>query len=363
MKRRIKRIFSEAKEDLDLIVIMNGVAPQVDMSFFYATGITSGLFEHCSAVLHPDGSLDIISSWLEAENAKCAKANLDVFEKREERDTFLKKRVKGAKKIGINTSELTCKNLDKLKELAPKRAKYVDVSEAIVDARVVKDDEEIKNLRKSAKIASAAFEDAIDIMKPGVKEYELGAELSYLVCKNGAPSVSFETIVAFGANTAKPHYTPQNKKLKKGDFIVLDFGARYKMYCSDITRTLVMGKATSRQKKMYNTVLEANRMAIKNTKSGAKGKALYEATKEFIDNEGYKDKFIHGLGHSLGLATHDGKGLNASMDFRLKKNMVFTIEPGIYIPGFGGVRIEDDVVVKKDGCEVLTKAEKELIEL
>jgi Xaa-Pro dipeptidase len=196
-----------------------------------------------------------------------------------------------------------------------------------------------------------------------MRECELAAEISHLQCMKGASSVAFETIVAFGANSAKPHYTPKNTRLKKGHFVLMDFGARYNMYCSDITRTLVMGKATQKQKKMYNTVLEANRLAIRKCKSGVHGKVLHELAKDYIDNHGYKDRFIHGLGHSVGLATHDGKGLNASTDFKMKKNMVFTIEPGIYIPGFGGVRIEDDVVVEKDGCKVLTKADKELIEL
>ncbi len=232
-----------------------------------------------------------------------------------------------------------------------------------MDARVVKDEKEIANMKRSAAISSKVFEELVGSIQAGIKEYELAAEISYNLGKKGSSGVAFGTIASFGENTAEPHYSGGDRALRKGDFIVMDFGARFNMYCSDITRTIVMGKATKKQRKIYDTVLEANELAIDQVKEGVEGSELHNSVKEFIDKKGFKGMFTHGLGHSLGLTAHDGRGLNQSTDIELKKNMVFTIEPGIYIPGYGGARIEDDVVVRKGKCSVLTKATKELIEL
>jgi len=362
MKKRIKKIFREAKDDPDLIIIMNGVGPHIDVNFFYVTGLTSGIFENCAAFLYPDGAVEILTSRLEEETAKSSRAKITVFEKKEERNEILKKRLKNAKRVGINSMELTHSNFNALKCLA-KKPRFVDLSEAIMNARVVKEEKEIKNIKRAAVIASEAFEDIVDLMEIGIKEYELASEISYKMGKKGSSGLAFGTIVAFGENTAEPHYSSGNRALKKGDFIVMDFGAKFDMYCSDITRTLVMGKATKKQKEIYKTVLGANELAIGKVKDGVNGKALHNATKAYIEKRGFKGRFTHGLGHSLGLLAHDGKGLNPSTDLKLKRNMVFTIEPGVYIPGYGGARIEDDVVVRKGECTVLTKARKELIEL
>jgi Xaa-Pro dipeptidase len=363
LKKRIKRIYSEMKKDVDLAIIMNATMPNLDMNFFYATGLVSGGFEHSALLLHPDGRLEILTSQLEAQSARKAKqARVKIFKKKEERDDFLRKSLGKVERVGINCAELTHKNFKSLKKLG-KKCKFVDISEAVANARMVKDEEELRNIRKASNIASETFDELQESIKVGMREYELAAEISYLMQNKGSSGVAFSTIVGFGENSAEPHYSSGARKLKKGDFIVLDFGARYNRYCSDITRTLVMGKASKRQKDIYDTVLEANELAIGKVKEGTRGKTLYNATKKFIDDRNFKGRFTHGLGHGLGLSAHDGGALNAQMKITLKSNMVFTIEPGIYFPGFGGARIEDDIVVKKNGCDILTKADKKLIEL
>lgn len=362
MKNRIKKIHDNLKDDVDVIVIQNAADPFLDKSFFYVTGLSTGLFEGSIAIINPDYSLEVLTSPLEEESAKKGDFVLTICESRDERRKMLASRLKNVKKIGINSIELTYKNLLGLKELRPK-SEFIDVSEAIKKARVVKDEKEITLLKKACNIVSEVAEEIIDFIHEGIKEYEIAAELCYLMQKKGAIGPAFDTVAAFGKNSAEPHYTASNETLKKSDFILLDFGAKYMRYNSDITRTFIMGKASEKQKEMYEVVLEAQEKALDEIRKGANGKDVHNAAKDCIDKTKYKGKFTHGLGHSIGLATHDGGGLNPVIDIILKEGMVFTVEPGIYLPGFGGVRIEDDVLVTKDGYELLTHATKEFIEI
>src|SRR6266568_2547322 len=171
------------------------------------------------------------------------------------------------------------------------------------------------------------------------------------------------TIVGSGPNGAEPHYTAGPRKIQGGDMIVIDFGAMYRMYCSDITRTVVVGKASEEQKLMHDTVARAQAAAFTRMKPGARGKSVDAAARALIDGTKYKGRFIHGLGHSIGLAVHDGAGLHPASEVILKPNMVFTDEPGVYVPGFGGVRIEDDVLVTRQGPKYLSTTARELLEL
>jgi Xaa-Pro aminopeptidase len=160
-----------------------------------------------------------------------------------------------------------------------------------------------------------------------------------------------------------PHARASSKRFKKGEFVTLDFGASYEGYVCDITRTVVLGKATSRQKKIYNLVLKAQTNAIKKACSGMKGFELDKTARDVINNAGFKDCFGHGLGHGIGLLVHDSPGISTKSQEVLKPGMVITIEPGIYLPGWGGVRIEDDILITRNGCKVLTKIDRELLEL
>ena len=363
MRARVKRIFRNVGDHLDLIVLMNSVEPHIDMSFFYATGLTDGLFEGCAAWLRPDGSAEIMTSALEEQAASKSGLPLHIFRHREEPSKLMRKLLAGHRRIGINASELTYEAFRRLQRFAPKRARFVDVSGAVVAARLVKDRDEISSIQRACDIASKSFEETLPLIKAGIVEAEVASELVYRMQKNGASGPSFRTIVGSGPNGAEPHYTAGPRKIEKGDLIVIDFGSLYRMYCSDVTRTVVVGPPSEEQRSMFDTVARAQKAALAKMRAGAKGKAVDAAARTLIDATKYKGRFIHGLGHSVGLAVHDGGGLYTTSELVLKSNMVMTDEPGVYVPGFGGVRIEDTVLVTPKGGQYMSHAPRELIEV
>jgi Xaa-Pro dipeptidase len=359
MKQRVQRIFSNLTDQVDAVLLMNGEEPNVDLSFFYATGYESGLFEGCIAILWPDGNLEVISSILEETSTRSGDAEVKVFAKKVERAQLLREAVKGVKRVGINGAGLTISNLEEIKRWAP-GLETVDISKAIEKTRIVKDDGEVELMRKACKIASEVADEIPDFTKVGMKEYEVAAEISYRMQKRGASSPSFETISSFGKNSAEPHHSPDDTVLKKGEFALFDFGARYRRYCSDITRTFISSKLDRKQKEMYETVLEAQATVLANIRAGINGKDVDAAARAIIARSKSKGTMPHSLGHGLGLSVHDGGSMASEIDLPLEENMILTVEPGIYIPGYGGIRIEDVVCVKANGCEVLTSASKEL---
>ncbi len=358
---RIEKILKNSGE-LDAVVFLNGTEPLLDMGFFYVTGLVEGLFEGSLAIIDSNGSLEVVTSLLEAESAKKGNFEVSIFKSKAERKELIKEKLSKFKKIGINAQALIHKNYLELKETLPE-IECVDVTDSVNKARMVKDEKEMETLREACKIASEAAEEIIDFFDDGVKEYEVAAELSYIMQKKGATGPSFDTISSFAKNTAEPHYTAGNAELKKGDFILLDFGAKYRLYCSDITRTYFFGKASDKQKDMYETVFKAQEVALDMIKPGVNGKDVHKAVSDFIEGTKYKGLFTHSTGHSIGLMVHDNVALTKEVDVNLEENMVFTVEPGIYIPGYGGVRIEEDVRVTKDGVEILTTATRELVEV
>lgn len=330
------------------------------MAFFYVTGLNSGMFESGGAVIHPGGRLDLVSSRLEEQSAKKCKAQLHLFRKQAEADELFASILAKKKRIGINSDELTHAGMLKLKRCAP-RAKFLDISGQIKRARAVKDSDELEQLRRSCDIASDVARKLPGKIKEGMREYEMAAEIAYMLQKNGADKPNF-TLVQFGPNSAEPHYSGGDSILKKGDLVLLDFGCLYKKYNSDITRTFVVGRASERQIKIHAAVAEAQQAALGLMTSGVDARDVHSAVDASITLAGYKGLFTHSTGHSLGLATHDGMRL-FDTSFKLEANMVFTVEPGIYVPGYGGVRIEDDVVVTGGKPEILTDAPRELIEI
>lgn len=231
--------------------------------------------------------------------------------------------------------------------------------------RRIKDQEEIANLRRAEEIGDIAFSHIIEFIrenyKTGITENDIALELEVVMRKNGAEGTSFNSIVAAGAKSSLPHAVPGNELLKIGDFVVMDYGCRYNGYCSDMTRTIVIGEATQEHLKIYNTVLKAQKESLAAIKPGKTGKEIDTIARDIINNEGYGEYFGHGLGHSTGLDIHENPRLSQTDDSLLEPGMVVTVEPGIYIPEFGGVRIEDLVVVTEDGIENLTNSPKELI--
>ncbi len=273
---------------------------------------------------------------------------------------FLKKVSKRI--IGFEDAFVTFKEFLGLKKAAGEHA-LIPVSDKISSLRMIKDETEIKLISRAAEIADSAFSYILDKIKPGKTEREIALDLEFFMFKEGAGGLSFETISASGIRSSMPHGVATDKVIEKGDFLTLDFGCKYKGYASDMTRTLVIGKATDKQKEIYNVVLGAQNSALSEISSGALAKVVDSAARNYIKDHGYGKYFGHGLGHSLGLNVHEKPSCSPKSEDILTENMLMTVEPGIYIEDFGGVRIEDLVIVKNEGFINLTKSPKELIEL
>ncbi len=351
MEKRIKKIFGYARHDLDAIVIKNSTAPFIDLSFFYVTGFEKGLFEQCMVFLYPDGDMEVLTSQIEKENVE--KTQFEVFENKAHRDDMLRKRLRG-KKIGVNFSCLSHEDFIELKKIICQD--LTDIRHAVQHARLVKDNKEIKYIKKACKISSDIANGIGSLLNDEIPEHEIASEIVYQIHQQGG-SMAFDPIVAFGKNAAYPHYSYGKKKLTRGPAL-FDFGAKYKRYCSDITRTFYYGNPPTKFLKMYKVVLDAQQVALDLIKPGVPMAKVHDEVNAFIRNKGFGN-IIHSTGHSLGLAVHDGCVLHNRSQMILSEGMVFTIEPGIYIPGFGGVRIEDDIVVTKEGVEVLTIAHRD----
>lgn len=360
MQSRVKRIFEKLPADVPAVFLQNGNAQHVDMAFFHATDLVAGgTFERAAALLHRDGHADILVPRLEETSARRAKdATISTYQKPDERKDWIKKALGGHAKVGYNPPELTTQDYLALRELAGD-VELVDASKPLADVRAVKDKEEIARIRTACRIVSEVSDMVPTLLRDGMKEFELAAELCYHMQRRGASGPSFDTIVAFGEGGAEPHYSPGDVQLKKGQFVLCDFGAWYQKYASDLTSTWIRGPATKDMKDIYAKVLEAEEAAIAAVRPGVKGGDVHLAAEGIIDASPWKGRFIHSVGHSLGLAVHDGPALHPRHDWTLEEGMVVTIEPGIYVPGLGGVRIEDDVLVTKNGCERLTTARRD----
>ena len=238
-----------------------------------------------------------------------------------------------------------------------------DLDKEISDIRMVKNKDEISLIVKAQRIAEKAFDHILGFIEVGRTEKEVALELEYFMLKNGADALSFETIAVSGKNSSLPHGVPSDKKIESGDFVTMDYGAVTDFYHSDMTRTVAVGEVSGKQIEVYETVLEAQLKGLEAIKAGIKGKDVDAVSREIIKNKGYGDYFGHGLGHGVGVEIHELPSLNPSGEIILKEGHVVTVEPGIYLPGEFGVRIEDMAVVTKDGCENLTVCEKKLIVL
>ena len=234
-------------------------------------------------------------------------------------------------------------------------------SELIDKPRTVKDENELELLARAEQIGDEAFTHILDIIKPGMTEKEIALELEFFMKKQGASKLSFDTIVASGPNSSMPHAQVTDRVIENGDFVTMDFGCVYKGYCSDMTRTIAVGTPTDEMKKVYQIVLEANLRAMEGIRAGVKCSDIDALARGYIAEQGYGDYFGHGLGHSVGLYIHEEPRFSPKCDVITRENMVITDEPGIYLPGKFGVRIEDLVVVKKDGYERLSNSPKELV--
>lgn len=242
-----------------------------------------------------------------------------------------------------------------------KGADLKGIGRIIEDMRSIKDEQEIELISKAVKIADDALMQVLPLIKPGITELDVAAELEFRMKKLGASGPSFETIIASGLRSSMPHGVASEKKLELGDAITIDFGAIYNHYCSDITRTVFLGQPDKRLIDIYNIVLEAQLTAEKGAVRGKTGREVDKIARDLIYGKGFEGKFGHGLGHGLGLEIHENPRLSMAGDKVLENNMAVTVEPGIYVEGLGGVRIEDTIIIRDNKPQILTQAPKEMI--
>lgn len=258
------------------------------------------------------------------------------------------------RRIGFESNNFSYSEYSALKKRS-KNKWFVPISGVVEDIRAIKDNEEIRHIKVACKDGCDVMNYAIKSLKPGLAEKRVRSNIEGYIAKKGMRSADFDIIVASGKNASMPHASSLNKKIRKGEMIVIDLGIMNYGYNSDLTRTVFLGRIDRKSLDIYNIVSEAQRRAIERIKPGVQASYIDDISRKYIRDRGFGKYFIHGLGHGLGMETHEGPAVSSNSKAILRKNMVITIEPGIYIPGWGGVRIEDVVLVTKNGCEVLTR--------
>ncbi len=270
----------------------------------------------------------------------------------------------GAKQVWVESNTLTLGEFESLKKniTGVSFNASPDLSKAVNKIRAVKTADELEKMKKAQEIADNAFKFVLDnFIDEGVTEAELARALDFNMLSHGAEAVSFDTIALSGANTSLPHGVPSHKKIAKGEFILMDFGAVYEGYHSDMTRTFCLGKPTAEMEEIYGIVLEAQQRCLDFVKAGVSCKALDACARDFIASRGYGESFGHGLGHSVGMEIHESPAANTRDETILEENMIMTIEPGIYLPKKFGVRIEDCIAVQKNGYINFAASPKNLL--
>lgn len=278
---------------------------------------------------------------------------------------LLKQRAKYTEEVATQVKELQMKklaadrlffqNYQKLTKALDDETEVKMQNKLVGQLRKVKDDNELRLMRKAAQLTSRGMKTAYQVIKPGIREYEAAAEIEYTMRRKGSWGTAFETIVASGNRSAFPHGGCTDREIRKGDLVVVDIGATYQYYRSDMTRTVTAGKPSPKQEKIYKIVKQAQEKAFQAIRSKAEAKEMDQIARKIVQDAGYGQYFVHGLGHGVGLEVHEQPTLNQRSEDMLEVGNVVTIEPGIYIGGLGGIRIEDTVVVRKEGAERLTQ--------
>lgn len=264
-------------------------------------------------------------------------------------------------KVGFESGYMSVDTYHSYAEKLP--CLLVPAQKLVDELRSAKDADELTAMRQAQRITDEAFTAILEFLRPGLTEKEVAARLVYEMLRRGAEKVSFDPIVAAGPNGSKPHAIPGDTVIENGMFVTMDFGCMYGSYCSDMTRTVAVGQPTDEMVKVYNTVLESQLAGIAAAKAGIPGKEIDAAARKVIENAGYGKYFSHGFGHSLGLEIHESPNANAAENTIMPVGAVISAEPGIYLPGEYGVRIEDVLILNEDGCEIITASPKQLIVL
>ena len=266
-------------------------------------------------------------------------------------------------RVAYDANQLTVAQLASLRKAAGSKWRGSVASGLVERLRMKKDAQELAVMRNAAILAGEVLEDVLKLVRPGVRESEIAAEIEFQMKKRGASGASFQTIVASGPRSALPHARPSAKRLRKNELVVLDLGAILGHYCSDMTRTVHLGRASKRVRGWYRSVQDALETAVAAVEAGVTCGKVDAAAREVLKKNGLQQYFVHSTGHGLGLEVHEEPRVARGQTVRLEAGNVITIEPGIYLEGIGGIRIEDDVVARAGSCEVLTRVKRDLIEL
>ena len=344
-----------ASRGLDALIVTH--APD----WYYLTGFTG----EAGALVVGKGQCTLITDGRFTTQAKDETSGVRIVKHKEglfkEVGEFVRRA--GMRRVGFDSGQMTMAQHHALKKATGSRSAYKSANGVVLALRTRKDAQELAQMRKAAILASEVVQQAIRLLKPGVRELEIAAEIEFQMRKAGASGAAFESIVAFGERAALPHARPSAKRLGKNELVVLDLGAILGHYCSDITRTVYVGTAPKRVREWYKAVLEAQTAAIAAVRTGAACGDVDAAARETLASYKLDKYFVHSTGHGLGLEVHEDPRVARGQKARLEPGTVITVEPGIYVPGIGGIRIEDDVAVHEDRSEVLTRAPREFMEL
>jgi Xaa-Pro aminopeptidase len=359
--RRAANLFSRLDDSIDAVMIVNARMPFLDQNFRYLTDVRGGLFEGSYAIA-TSKDVTILTSELEEGIARRSGCRLVVANSAKQMETGLKRIMRGKKVVGLNMSGVSYTTLKYLRKNL-KGIKLKDVSKPLNKARMIKDPDEVERIRRACRIASKVAEEIPETLEIGMSEKEAAAEVDYLLKQRGADGLAFDTIAAFGPATALPHYQPGDRRLRKGSTALFDFGANYGNYKSDITRTYFTKPIDGRLGRIYEIVAEAQMTAVRCIRPGVRAKIIDIAARNVIAKAGYGKQFIHSTGHGLGISEHDPGILAERSKDILRENMIVTVEPGIYLSGKGGVRIEDDILINGTEGKFLTTANRDLISI
>jgi len=352
----VRRALADYQPEIDALLLTDSI------NIGYVTGFTGSTAQ---AVITPDEALFITDArYTLRARAECA--GFEVIETPagsggygEALEGVLTARPT-LRRLGFEAGHVTVSQWETFRALAP-AVEWVGTKDVVETPRLVKDAGEIAAIRRAIMVAESAWEAVRPLLRPGTREQDLARELEFAMRRAGASGAAFDTIVASGLSGAHPHHQAGPRPLALGDFVTVDWGAAVDGYHSDITRTVALGSVTEKQREVYSIVLEAQKRAIAAIRPGKTGKEIDGVARDFIAERGYGGAFGHSLGHSLGRDVHDGPGLSVRSDqLVLAPGMVMTVEPGIYLEDWGGLRIEEDILVIEDGCEILTHLPNDL---
>lgn len=352
--------FRQITEKLNAYAL-DGMLLTGEANRFYASGFHSIATDGVALVTRGKSYYFTDSRYIEAANRYVQGTEIRMVSRGRGYTVLLDEVIRAHKlhRLGYEDATMTVADYETYRKALP--CELTPATKLLLELRRIKDEEELQNMIAAQRIAEKAITEIMNEIRPGVTEKEIAARIQYLMLHYGAENMSFDPIVLTGANGSLPHGVPSDTKIQNGDFVTMDIGCIYHGYCSDMTRTVAVGFATEEMQMVYHTVLSAQKAGIASARAGISGQEIDGVARKIISSAGYGDYFGHSFGHGVGVEVHEAPNASPSNEQLLPANTVISAEPGIYIPGKMGVRIEDVIVLKENGCQNLTKAPKELM--